>query len=173
VSQTARPQRQEIISFHQLFSPADTATATSQMAASTNANNGYSITYAGTTLTSGSNTVNALTGASGTLGTRGLSQFGLNARANTTTTSTTAIGTDVAPSANGTNFKGEPAVGTGYDTVDKFKFVTGQSVADSANGGAGPSDAQIFTVSYIVNVSGGQPVGTYTTTLTYVCTPQF
>ena len=164
------------ISFNQLFSPADTATAKSQMAASTNANNGYQITYQGATLTSGSNTITALTGATGTTPTRGLSQFGLNLRANTVTTSTPAIGSDVAPAANGTNFKGQPVVGTGYDTVDKFKFIAGsaQAVADSANGGtAGPSDAQIYTVSYIVNVSGGQPIGTYTTTLTYVCTATF
>ena len=41
------------ISFNQLFSPTDTATATSQMAASTNAGTGYNITVNGTTLTSG------------------------------------------------------------------------------------------------------------------------
>jgi hypothetical protein len=158
------------VSFNQLFSPADTATATSQMAASTNANNGYSITVAGTTLTSGSNTINALSSASA--GTRGLSQFGMNLKANTTTTSTPAVGTEVAPTPNGTNFKGQAS--TGYNTADTFKFLTGDAVAKSDNGGtAGPTDAQIFTVSYIVNVSGGQPVGTYTTTLTYVCTATF
>jgi hypothetical protein len=163
------------VSFNQLFSPADTATATSQMAASTNADNGYSITYAGTTLTSGSNTVNTMhTLSTGDLGTRGLSQFGLNLRTNTTTTSTPAVGTNVAPAANGTNFKGQPVPSSGYDSVDHFRFVTGESVANSANGGTpGPTDAQIFTVSYMVNVSGGQPVGTYTTTLTYVCTATF
>jgi hypothetical protein len=157
------------ISFNQLFSPTDTATATSQMAASTNAGSGYSVTVNGTTLTSGSNTVTAM--GSSTTGVRGTSQFGLNLKANTTTTSTPAIGTAVAPAANGTNYKGQAT--TGYNTVDNFKFTTADSVADSANGGAGGTDAQIFTVSYIVNVPGSQPAGTYTTTLTYICTPTF
>lgn len=160
------------ISFNQLFSPADTATATSQMAASTNADHGYSITVNGTTLTSGSNTVTAMTTTStGDLGVRGTSQFGLNLKANTTTTSTPAVGSEVAPAANGTNYKGQSQ--TGYASVDHFRFVTGESVASSNNGGAGPSDIQTYTVSYIVNANGAQAVGTYTTTLTYICTPTF
>jgi hypothetical protein len=157
------------ISFNQLFSPTDTATATSQMAASTNAGFGYNITVNGTTLTSGSNTITAM--GSATTGVRGTSQFGLNLKANTITTSNPAVGTEVAPTPNGTNYKGQSI--TGYNTVDTFKYITGDSVANSANGGAGGTDAQIFTTSYIVNVPGSQPAGTYTTTLTYICTPTF
>jgi hypothetical protein len=157
------------IDFDRLFSPTDTATATSQMAASTNAGFGYSITINGPTLTSGSNTITAM--GSATTGVHGLSQFGLNLKANTTSTSTPAIGANVTPAANGTNYKGEPV--SPYDTADTFKFVTGNIVADSANGGAGGTDAQIFTASYIVNVTGSQPAGTYTTTLTYICTPTY
>jgi hypothetical protein len=157
------------ISFNQLFSPIDTATATSQMAASTNAGAGYSITVNGPTLTSGSNTITGMGTAA--VGVRGISQFGLNLKLNTTTTSTPAIGTEVAPAANGTNYRGQAT--TGYNTSDTFKFTTGDVVADSAFGGAGGSDAQIFTIGYIVNVPGSQPAGTYTTTLTYICTPTF
>lgn len=157
------------ISFNQLFSPTDTATATSQMAASTNATNGYAITVAGQTMTSGANTITAMSSA--TTGARGTSQFGLNLKANTTSTSNPAVGAEVAPSANGTDLKGQAA--TGYETVDTFKFTSGDTVANSANGGAGPTNAQIFTVSYIVNVPGSQTAGTYTTTLTYVCTATF
>ncbi len=157
------------VSFNQPFSPADTATATSQMSASTNADTGYNITVNGVTLTSGSNTVTAM--GSSTTGVRGTSQFGLNLRANTAATSTPSVGTDVTPAANGTNYKGEAL--TGYATIDSFKFVTGNSIADSANAGAGPSDSQIYTISYIVNVNGAQAIGTYTTTLTYICTGNF
>lgn len=157
------------ISFNQLFSPTDTASATSQMAASTNAGQGYAITVNGPTLTSGSNTVTAMTTA--TTGIRGTSQFGLNLKANTSATTTTPVGTEVAPAANGTNYRGQAAAG--YSTVDTFKFIPGEVVANSANGGAGGTDAQIFTASYIVNVPGSQPAGTYTTTLTYICTPTF
>ena len=157
------------INFNQLFSPTDTATATSQMAASTNATNGYSITVAGPTLTSGSNTIPAM--AATAAGVRGVSQFGINLKANTTATSTSAIGSEVAPVPNATDLRGQAAAG--YNTVDQFKFTSGDSVANSANGGAGPTNAQIYTASYIVNVAGSQTAGTYVSTLTYVCTATF
>jgi hypothetical protein len=157
------------ISFNQLFSPTDTATTTSQMAASTNAGSGYAITVNGATLTSGSNTISAM--AASAAGVKGTGQFGLNLKANTVATSNPAVGTEVAPAANGTNYKGQAA--TDYNTVDNFKFVTGNTVANSANAGAGATDAQIFTVAYIVNVPGSQAAGTYTSTLTYICTPTF
>jgi len=157
------------ISFNQLFSPTDTATATSQMAASTNAGFGYAITVNGPTLTSGSNTVAPMSTA--VAGVKGIGQFGINLKANTVSTSTIAIGTEIAPVSNGTNYRGQALVD--YNAADTFKFTSGDSVADSSNGGAGGTDAQIYTASYIVNVPGSQPAGTYTTTLTYICTPKF
>lgn len=160
-----------VISFDQLFSPVDTATAQSQMSASTNAGAGYAITVNGPTLTSGSNTVTAM--GSATTVARGVSQFGLNLKANTLVTASkpAGFGIEVAVASNGTNYRGQAT--TGYNTADTYKFTSGDVVADSANGGAGGTDAQIFTVSYIVNVPGSQPAGTYTTTLTYICTPTF
>lgn len=157
------------VSFNQLFSPTDTATATSQMAASTNAGSGYVISVNGPTLTSGSNTVTAM--GAPAAGVHGVSQFGMNLKANTILTSTNPVGIEVTPAANGTNYRGQAEAG--YNTVDTFKYASGDTVADSANGGAGGTDAQIFTASYIVNVPGSQPAGTYTTTLTYICTPTF
>lgn len=157
------------ITFNQLLSPTDTATSSSQMAASTNAGSGYSISVNGPTLTSGGNTIAGM-GTAAVIS-RGTPQFGLNLKANTIATSTVPVGIEPAPVANGTNYKGQPL--TGYDTVDTFKFTSGDVVADSANGGAGGTDAQIFTVSYIANVPGSQPAGTYATTLTYICTPTY
>jgi hypothetical protein len=93
------------IVFNQLFSPTSTATTTSQMAASTNAGSGYSVIVNGDTLTSGSNTITAM--GSATTGVHGISQFGLNLVANTTSTSSPAVGINVAPSPNGTNYRGE------------------------------------------------------------------
>lgn len=158
-----------VISFNQLFSPTDTASATSQMAASTNAGFGYAVSVNGPTMTSGSNVITAM--GTSTAGVRGISQFGLNLKANTTATTTVAQGFEIAPSSNGTNYRGQAV--TGYSAVDTFKFLTADSVADSASGGAGGTDAQIYTATYIVNVPGSQPAGTYTTTLTYICTPTF
>ncbi|MFY9228154.1 MAG: hypothetical protein WAO28_02405 [Candidatus Microsaccharimonas sp.] len=157
------------ITFNQLFSPTDTATARSQFSASTNAASGYSVTVNGPTLTSGGNTIPAM--ATSGIGVRGTGQFGMNLKLNTTATSTVAVGLEVAVAADGTNFRGQAAAG--YNTVDNFKFVSGDIIANSANGGAGPTNAQIFTASYIVNVAGNQASGTYTSTLTYICTATF
>ena len=163
------------ISFDRLFSPQDTATTKSQMAASTNAGAGYAITVNGNTMASGANLISAMSNDTVVLGS---SQFGFNLVANTTVfelDGTTPLGSAINPLSNGTNYRGQ-AVGAGnavYNTPDTFSFADGDTVADSASGGAGGTDAQIFTVSYIVNVPGSQPAGTYTTTLTYICTPTF
>lgn len=160
------------IKFNQLFSPSDTATATSQLSASTNAIFGYAISVFGPTLTSGGNTIAPMAGG---LGVRGTGQFGMNLKANTALTSTVPVGAEVAPAPDlPTVLRGQAAAG--YNTVDNFKFVAGgagNNVANSDSGGAGPSNAQIYTASYIVNVSGSQISGTYTTTLTYVATATF
>lgn len=170
------------IAFDKLFSPIDTAVAVSQMAASTNAGSGYAITVNGATMTSGSNTINAITVPSAS--NKGQGQFGLNLRANTSAAAACWPGScsatpllytpaDVATASNGTNLRGQPKAG--YDTADTFTFNDNAVVADSGQGGGSPvaSDAQIFTVSYIVNVPGSQPAGTYTATMTYICTPTF
>lgn len=171
------------ISFNQLFSPTDTASTSNQMAASTNAGFGYVVTVNGPTLTSGSNTIAGL--ATPNASVKGVAQFGLNLRANTlaaapgfdpanVTNPTTSA--DIDLTSNGTSLKGQPT--SDYGTADTFKFVSGDPVANSAYDGAsnntlGASDAQIYTVSYIANVPGSQPAGTYTSTLTYICTPTF
>lgn len=164
------------VTFNQLFSPTDTAVATSQMAASTNAGSGYAITVNGTTLTSGSNTIPPMSTAGGSV--PGTGQFGMNLRANTATAAASFPYTsaDLAPASDGTNLKGQPT--TDYNLPDSFKFAPGETIANSAYDGVanntlGPTNAQIYTASYIVNVAGNQLAGTYTTTLTYICTPTF
>lgn len=166
------------INFDRLFSPTDTASAISRMAASTNAGAGYVITVNGPTMTSGSNTIAGIATPQASL--KGTAQFGLNLMANTVAAAPGFPGTspldskDIDSTSNGVTLNGR--VLTDYATADTFKFVTGDIVADSNYNAAGtpePSDAQIYTVSYIVNVPGSQPAGTYTSTLTYICTPTF
>lgn len=103
----------------------------------------------------------------------GVSQFGMNLVLNTTDTSTVPVGANIAVPSNGTNYRGQ-AFGD-YAVEDEFKYGSGDTVANSGQGGASPvgTDAQIYSVSYIVNVPGSQPAGTYTTTLTYICTASF
>lgn len=169
------------ISFNQLFSPTDTASAVSKMAASTNAGSGYAITVNGPTLTSGGNTIAGI--ATPSASNKGIAQFGLNLRANTVAAAPGFPGSGATASADidlasnvGANLRGNPT--PDYATADTFKFVTGNVIANSAYDGTtnttlGPSDSQIYTVSYIANVPGSQPAGTYTSTLTYICTPTF
>lgn len=163
------------VSFNQLFSSTATASATSQMAASTNAGGGYVITVNGPTLTSGTNTITPmgthvpLVGTTAAASAHGVSQFGLNLMNNTVDTVT--VGSLVAPAANTTNLRGQPMAG--YNTSDLYAFHSGDEVANSGNSVLGATDGQIYTVTYIVNVPGSQPAGSYTTTLTYICTPTF
>lgn len=171
------------VNFNQLFSPSDTAFATSQMAASTNAANGYSITVNGPTMTSGGNTITAMNNGSGgpTTSVKGTSQFGLDLVANDGSAYAGApniiaygsqnASANITPASSSSTLRGEPTAN--YATAGSFLFNSGDSVADSSHGGAGGTDIQLYTVSYIVNVDGAQGAGTYNTTLSYICTAQF
>ncbi len=138
------------------FSPVLTRSGTSVMQASSNAANGYNITVNGTTLASGVNTIAAMT--SQTASTVGTGQFGLNLRAN----ASPAVGTDPIGSGIG-NYSAT------YGTANQYRFNSGDIVAQTV----GPSNANTFTSSYIVNIGGAQAAGVYTATLTYICTASF
>jgi hypothetical protein len=163
-----------VIEFNQLFSPQTTAVASSQMAASTNAFSGYVITVHGPTLTSSGNTIPAMSpGATDApiAESIGVSQFGMNLVSNSLTATRAAIGANVTPTATGVNLRGQAA--SDYTTAGSWKYSDGDTVAASDNGGAGPTNSQLYTVAYIANVAGNQLAGTYSTTLTYICTPTF
>lgn len=176
------------VTFDIEFTPADTATATSQMSASTNAGTGYIIQVFGNTLESGANSIAALAAQTAPL--VNTPQFGMNLVENTTTFNHQSagncpndgaagpypcpLGVDVDDTPNAGLLQGEPD--DNYDDDDLFRFASGDEVAASDNALEGTnvaSDSQIYTVSYIVNVPGSQAAGTYTTTLTYVCTATF
>lgn len=133
-----------------------TSTGTSQMMVGTNADFGVSIAVHGTTMTSGNNTITAL--SSSTPSAPGNSQFGLNLRANTSP----VVGQD--PSGIGA----VSPVGD-YAIPNRFAFASGDTVAAHPD----VTDIRKFTASYIVNVSPNQTPGVYTATLTYICTASF
>ena len=138
------------------LTPVVTDFGTSMFGVVTNASGGYVVTANGIAMTSGSNVITAINPPNTSF--IGTSQFGMNLRANTVP----AVGQD--PGGTGTS-----VIGTGYDTPDIFKFVSGDIVALSP----APTFFNMFTVSYIVNVSPAQPGGIYNTTITYVCTAAF
>ena len=165
------------IFFNQLFSSTTTSWATSQMAASTNAGAGYAITVNGSTLTSGGNSITAIATAGGALSTPGTSQFGMNVVADTDANAATPA---ISPSSanvttpTGNSFYHAQAVAPyatgGAAGAAKYAYVTGDTIANS---NSQASDPQVFTATYLVNVPGHQPAGTYSTTLTYICTATF
>jgi hypothetical protein len=138
------------------LTPSTTGTGTSQMGAATNAGSGYAVTVAGSTLTSGANTITAM--GTSTTSSQGSEQFGMNLVANTTPS--------VGQNPDGA---GSATAATGYGTADNFKFTSGDTVASNA----GADDFRRFTVSYMANVGNTTEPGTYQTTLTYVCTATF
>jgi hypothetical protein len=139
------------------LSTSATGSGTSSMTAATNANAGYSIAVAGTTLTSGSNTITAIT-PTATASAMNTKQFGINLMNNTTP----AVGT--ATSGSGT---GVPSAG--YNTSNQFKFTTGDTVASASL----PTNSNTYTVSYIANIDGITAAGAYSTVLTYMATANF
>jgi hypothetical protein len=148
------------------FSTSAAVSGTSVMAASTNAASGYAITVNGAVPTcsgcTGSPTVAAMgtqsANGSATTSSNGTAQFGLNLRSNATPSG----GADVSGTGTGT-------YGTNYGTANNFRFFTGDSVATAA----AATNANTFTVDYIVNVPGSQAAGSYTATFTYICTATF
>lgn len=136
--------------------PSTTSHATSEIVAASNAVSGYSITAAGTTLTSGLNTIPAL--AVPTASTAGSNQFGFNLRQNTVPSNGTDVvgpGTAV-PSAN-------------YATPNQFSFNNGDIIASVTHS----DDIRKFTVNYITNVNGSQAGGVYSTTISFICLANF
>jgi hypothetical protein len=138
------------------LSSASTAEATSQVAAATNSDSGYGLFVLGTTMTSGNNIIPAA--SSPATSHQGSGQFGINLRKNTAP----PIGFD--PSGDGS-----AAPAYGYNNPNLFSFVSGTQIANSSL----PTDYNLMTVSYIVNVENNQPAGIYSTTLTYLASAQF
>lgn len=136
--------------------PDSTAVDTSKFAAATNAPDGYHIIVDGTTMTAGNKVIPALNTPQGSQS--GVSQFGMNLRANTNPT----IGLE--PAGPGT---AQPS--SNYDQPNQFMFKPGDGLVETT----APNDRVTFTASYIVNVSEVQEPGVYTTTLTYICTGSF
>jgi hypothetical protein len=132
------------------------AAGTSQFAGATNDESGYSVAILGNSIASGNNVITAMSTPGANI--PGTSQFGINLRSN----SSPPVGAD--PQGSGSS-----APTTNYDTPDIFTFVSGDIIVTSVL----PTDFNIFTVSYIVNVPVGQAPGVYATTATFVATASF
>jgi len=139
------------------FLTTSTATASSQFAAATNAGGGYIVTVNGTTLTSGARSI-AAAGAqtqngAAVISAPGSSQFGMN-----------------IPTVTNASVDSVGVAGTNFGGATNYRYFTGDTVGTTAGA---PSDFNTYTANYIVNISGIQAAGVYTTTLTFICTAIF
>ncbi len=135
-----------------------TGSGTSTMTVGTNASTGYSVNYApATTLTAGADTITAL--AAKTTSSQGSKQFGINLVSNTTP----AIGSNISGAGSG-------SISSNYNTTNQFMFNTaGDTVATAA----APTNNNVYTVSYIANVSTDTAAGAYSTAINYIATANF
>lgn len=138
-----------------ILGPLVTGAAQSQLVVATNGASGYSMWVIGGTMTSGNNTLPAMAGGPSQ---QGVSQFGINLRANT----------DPVVGQNATG-PGVATIDAGYNTPNQFRYQSGDSLVTADS----PDDFRKFTVSYIVNVADAQPGGVYATTLTYITLANF
>lgn len=121
------------------------------LAAGTNSASGYSITVEGATLTSGGNTITAITG-SPAASAAGTSQFGIYM---------TASG-------------GSGSVVTNYNgTSSQFYYAATGTTADQVASASAVSATTTYSVHYIANIAATTAAGSYTANLTYVATGNF
>jgi hypothetical protein len=127
-------------------------TAAHTLTAATNATSGYSITGIGATLTSGSDTITAL--SSETASSAGTEQFGLR------------IGTvSGGAGAADADFDSSPA--------NNYNYGTFPSAADVIASSSSASATTTYDMHYLANITATTEAGSYATNITYIATAQF
>ena len=122
---------------------------------------GYRLQFIGDPPKYGDHTLAALTNpASSDPGTE---QFGINVVANTTPT----VGDDPILQPGGGSALG--LLTTGYGTPNQFKYVSGQTIAETPTNTGGAD----LTISMIVNISNSTPAGRYAGDYSAVVMPYF
>lgn len=144
-----------------VLSTLSAGTSTASFSVRNYLSSGYALLSYGTPLTSGSHTFTNL--ASATTSSAGTEQFGINLIDN----SAPNVGTDPVQVPNSSYSFGEAA--TGYNTLNNFKYVSGDVVASSPKA-SGRTD---FTISYLANISNVTPGGVYTMSHILIVVPTF
>lgn len=129
---------------------------TSQYSTATNDLTGYSVSMFGETMTSGNKFIPAMNSPGASL--PGISQFGVNAVDNSNP--------DVGQNPTG---PGTAILNPSYGIGNNFKYGSGDVISSAAQ----PSDFNIVTLSYVVNVSPNQAPGIYNSTFTFVAVASF
>lgn len=119
--------------------------------AGTNATGGYTITVQGATLTSGSDTIDAM--GTEVVSSAGTEQFGIRM----------------------TSSGGSGTVDTDYDNTaaDTYFFGATASTTDDVAAASGATADTTYSCYYLANIASNTEAGSYSTDLTYVATAQF
>lgn len=134
-----------------LGSGSDTSAHTA--AVSTNAPSGFSLSFIGDTLRSGSNSISAI-GTTAQASNPGNPQFGIYA--------TESGGSNVSVSSRYND-----------NATPKFAYGASTSTADTLGSGTSNTATATFAIHYIANISGATVAGTYTTNINYIATGNF
>lgn len=138
------------------FSATTAATATASFSIINYTSYGYVVHIAGTSLSNGSHTIDAMAANGSSL--PGTEQFGINLVANTSPISFGA-------NPNHGQF-GFGSAATNYDTANVFRFVSGEAIASAPK----TSGKTTYTISYIANVDTLTPGGQYSGNQTIIVT---
>jgi hypothetical protein len=125
--------------------------------------NGYTIYVSGASPSQGEHNLNTLVSGCPCTSQVGHEQFGINLAANTTP----HIGAGPLEVPDNTFSFG--TVTPGYDQSDHFKYINGDSVANSTRS-TGETD---FTLSMILNISDVTPAGVYTGRFSAIVSPTY
>lgn len=152
------------------FSPGSTTTSTATFAVINYTSYGYIVQVFGSAPTNGAHSITSLSSTASP--NTGVEQFGINLVANTLPTSFGSNPAQIPDSSfgNGTVHSSSCAsITPGYDTVNQFKYVSGDTIAAACKT-SGETD---YTISYIVDVSDVTPAGQYTSGQTLLCTATY
>lgn len=137
------------------FSSSVVRYGTANFDVASNAQGGYAVQFSGDSLSFESNSISPL--SSPAASSPGTEQFGFNLVANTIP----GIGVDPVG--------GEGQVSSGYSTPNLFKFVPGDTIAESPS----PSNTTSYTMSFITNVTNASAAGEYFSRITLVATGRY
>ncbi len=138
------------------LSPTQATTTTSSFTVSNYTSYGYVVQIYGSPPTNAGHTLTAMTTSD--ISKPGTEQFGINLVANTS---------PVSFGANPDNGQfGFGTVDPNYNVANNFRYVSGDTIASASKS----SGATTYTISYLVNVGGFTPGGTYSTDETLVVT---
>jgi hypothetical protein len=134
---------------------------------------GYQVTTSSPGPKNGSYTMQLMSSGAGSAGTEG---FGMNLKQNSCPGAAPSSGAGSCTGNLGANPSQDPDstfsfgyASTGYDTANSYKYNDGDTIAQS-DSSSGFTD---YTISYIFNITGATPGGTYTMAQSLVATSTF